>query len=305
MRKSILLCFLLLVVTGVLSVLDKAGSKLERRSQTKHDDVEASTLSLTDEPPPLGNELSEVHQVLAIMEEAWRNLTHVEIEKVSGNYFLGDDEILSFLSRAKLDSAWDADPGSWSRFLRSHPWIKDASVSFSIYPLRAQIEITEIEPWLVWRSQEKSWLLSRKMEIVESLDEVRDPEVVVELSALPRVSVIGEDKTLLRRGLEMIRDLELAGRLPFDVFQYLVLPGEIAVEPLHPDTASLIRLSVHDLDEARTKLEQLRTVIQDLHSRSEIAREIDLRVRGQVIVRRFDNDQRQSTPRIKGNGKAQ
>ena len=290
MKKSLLLFVLLLAISGILAALNKAGKAIDAPRASVGGDLEASTLSLSSSEDTNSQTESKELPGLGVLKAAWENLTDVRITDVSGNYYVSDEEVLELVHQHSLNNLWSASESSWNVALSSHPWIKDAQVDFHLFPLRARIKISEIEPWLIWRAADRSWLVSRSMKMVQPLDAIKDPETVVELSSLPRVAAAADDKVLLKQGLEMIRTLELAGRFPFEVSQYLIEPDEITVEPMRLGSVGAVRISIDTLGEAKTKLEQLRTVIADLDARSEQVSEIDLRVRGQVIVRRLEGD---------------
>lgn len=181
--------------------------------------------------------------------------------------------------------------------LEEQPWIKSAELRWSIFPLRLFISLQEEEPWVIARYQGQSWLVSKDGDLLQSLEQLDDPNQVLEMSSLPRLEglAFAEDEALrffssererLNFAIKLVKllDTKLRTKLPISVFT-LLDDGSMILEPQdanrYPDMFLRFKTK-KDLDEL---LARYFATLDDLDSRNEKASEIDLRFAQQVIVR--------------------
>lgn len=288
MKKSLLLSLLLVVTVVVLSVLHKVRPDAASASAQSSERREIETVDLPLDGAAAQPEVSVWQEIGGQFEDSFNNLTQIRVTSITGNYYLSDSDVLEQVREQGLQFIWDARPELWNERLALHPWIDSADVNFSFFPTAAKVEVREAAPWLVWQTAERSWLISRAMRIVEPLETVNEGNLVMELSRLPRIIADSSDRAALKQGLLLVDLLELAGGLPFEAARFNVEADGLAVEPALSLHIGTVRIAAADLEEAKTKLKQLRAVIGDLQQRGERAEEIDLRVRGQVIVRKVE-----------------
>lgn len=210
-------------------------------------------------------------------------------------YRLKKEELLVKLGLAKDPWVWQLSPIELRQKLLQLPWVEEAVVELSFFPLRLLIKVREAEPWLVARYRGYSWLVSSAGELLEPLEGVTNSGLVVEAAELMRLDGLDKHDLLPNtlsspnsRFVHAVRELslfELAGGFPFRVEKAELLEeGALALEPYDRARYPLVLLQASSLSEAEQVLLRLRQVLADLENRRERARKIDLRFRSQVVV---------------------
>ncbi len=219
---------------------------------------------------------------------------------VSGAYRSNPAEILRVSGIRKGQWAWDVSLEGVVQKVQSLPWIKSAEARFDVMPMRILLQVAEVEPWIVARLGEESWLVSDVGELVEPLSEISNPELVLESSTLPRLSGLsGSPSTSgelpptmfssvnarFHYAIAQMKLLEMAQALDY-AYEVIRLEddGSLRVVAGDPQIADVLFL-VRSLEEARTAARKLKLVREDLRERGEEPREIDLRFASQAIVR--------------------
>lgn len=183
-----------------------------------------------------------------------------------------------------------------SKYLLSLSWIEDVVFEKTFFPHTVSISITEAKPWLVVDNGIDKWLVSKKGTILSSILNIDNPNLILETSILPRlflednmdnsITNINSISDKINYVLKNLEYIDLAGGFPFEFNIINVLPmGGISLEPLDEKMGRKVFFKISSLDEARSILERYTKVINDIKSRDEIVKEIDLRFANQVIVR--------------------
>ncbi len=185
---------------------------------------------------------------------------------------------------------WDVRAGEVEAKLKEDPWIEDVTLSWRYYPLTLVVKIREADPWLVAHMGGQSWLISSEGRPLEPLETLRNSEVIVEASQLPRLDGLesgdSTENARFRYAMNILRFIEVAGGLPFAVERYTVLPeGGVLALPLAGSDLPEVAFSAETLPEAEHALSQLNVVLADLKKRGEKRNRVDMRFRGQAVVR--------------------
>ncbi len=217
---------------------------------------------------------------------------------------------LSRLSREQVlrIAGIDEPPWIWSLSetelrsrLEESPWIETGEVSVSFLLPKLSIRVVEEKPWLVAEIGKHSWLISESGYPIEPLESLKNPDLIIESSELPRIVGLEFDELTnvdalrppsalnvsFASATRTIRFIDLAGGLPFPVARYVVLPGGAGLRITAVDERSSPQILVNatGVEEAREKLGQLRAILRDLKLRKERPEVIDLRFTNQATVR--------------------
>jgi cell division protein FtsQ len=187
---------------------------------------------------------------------------------VSGTAHVSRDEVLKLADVTGRTSLLFLDVEEAREGLRTSPWIADASV-LKLYPGELQIGITEREPFAVWQTQGKLFVVAADGTVLE-------PYAAPRFLPLPLVVGRGADKAA--------RDfLALLGRYPEirDQVRASVLVGERRWN-LRLRNGLDVRLPEV---EAQKALERLAALDHDLKLISRDITVIDLRLADRVTVR--------------------
>ena len=191
---------------------------------------------------------------------------------------------------------WEVSPLHISNLIMKSPWIEKVETEWSFFPIEITITVNEIEPWLIAEIDSVSWLISKNGKIVIEVSKINDANLQIELSNLPRLSGLVLDKELatiipsrelqLKHALQLIKNLELAGGMPFEIEQYSLLPGNsLLLVPIDSVSYPSVRIKASTVEEAEEKLYGLRLILKDLELRGEIKSIVDLRFEGQGVVK--------------------
>lgn len=224
------------------------------------------------------------------------NVLQYRLEGIEGAYRVPVEDIRAAAGLEQGRSVWQAMPAEIGAAVETLPWIERAAVDWALFPLRLQLSVDEAEPWLVAEFGGHSWLISRKFALIVPLHELRDSELVLEASRLPRLagleseqgfsSYLSSENARLLYAAKMIAFLEMGESLPFEAARYeLQTDGSLLVSPADIPRLPLVRLTAHSYEDAAQAGKRLRNVLADLSSRGELVQEIDLRFADQAVVR--------------------
>ena len=229
------------------------------------------------------------------VDSAADNLFKVKILDVTGLARLSKERIINTVSREGNVYVRDILRGAIKERLGQDAWIRDFRVQWRIFPLGVIIDIEEEEPWLVAEYNNESWLIGRGGNIIESLRELEKMDVVVESSRLVRIggidqkideqtSLIGSN-TRLKAAVSLAELIEKAGGFPFLVEEYSLLDdGGFRIQPREAGVPEVL-MAPDSIADVKKKIEELKIVLDDLHTRGESAKSIDLRFSRQAVVR--------------------
>jgi hypothetical protein len=226
------------------------------------------------------------------------HLLRVQVGAIKGCYYTSEEKLLSLIipRQGVQPYFWDLLKQRPLSLLKNHPWVRDAEITWKVFPTRLSISIEEFEPWLVADYHNQSWLVSSEGTLIEPLEAIRDTELILQASKLPRLyglavadssfSSMKSPNARLNYALRYLQLLKAAGELPFAVERYTVLPqGGMRVSPLEFDRYPEVSLEFDSYEQARDTVQKLRIVLGDLGQRGELAKEIDLRFNRQAVVR--------------------
>jgi len=229
-------------------------------------------------------------------DEVHRNIFGLSAILIDGDYQISEAEIRDSVKGVVNSTVFSLTPELVKQRVEQLAWVDRAEVQLAVYPTRLRVEVVESTPWLVAELDSESWLVSSSRKLIEPIGELRDPDLVVELSKLPRIEGLStikglEPDTFLTSSnarfdyvLDGIYLLEMAETLPFSVELYSVLSdGSLRLRPKgeYPD----LLMKIASLEDAEQLGNRLNEVLADLAKRGEEANEIDLRFSNQVIVR--------------------
>jgi hypothetical protein len=231
-----------------------------------------------------------------IRNEVINNTFYYTIKDIRGLNRIPVERILSSLGIRIGERISQSTFDTLLLHLSSHPWIDEFSVSTSIFPQYVHVNVKEAQPWLVADYETTQWLVSTRGVLLDPLPSISDPSLILESGNLPRlyglkdtgseVSFLSSANERLRYSLKSLEYVELAGGFPFTYETIFLLPmGNLLVEPLESDMGERVYFTVLSLQDAHAVISKYETVIKDIKSRGEKANEIDLRFKGQVIVR--------------------
>lgn len=229
-----------------------------------------------------------------------KNVFSLSDVHVAGVEQLSRDEIVNFLelNNEKISFfSWFFPLENLVHKLEEQAWIKSAHIRWFIFPLRLTISIQEEQPWMIARYKGGSWLISNEGVLLESLSQVEDAQKVLEMSSLPRIEGLSfsEDEALrffssererFNYAVKKIKQINKALNKRFEIAVYELLDdGSMKLEPV--DFSSYPRLFIRFKKVAQLSdlLDRYFATIDDLRSRNEKVKEIDLRFSQQVIVR--------------------
>ena len=230
---------------------------------------------------------------------------------VSGNYYLKPDELAEVVALSSKPWFWQLSPTSIQRKLETLSWIKSSSVSWSFFPLSLKFKIEDHQPWLVAEYEGHNWILSRALSLIVPLSSVKDSDLILELSELPRLpglqpttdeaTYLSSSNARLRHAAGMIHLLELGKHgqaepegslsderrgLGFKVERYdLLSDGSLLLTAQDSKFSPKIRIAPTSLEEAEQVTERISAVLKDLAASGERAAEIDRRFTNQAVVR--------------------
>ena len=223
------------------------------------------------------------------------NLFCLNSVSVRGNYRLSADEIVKSSGLIMGEWFWNNSPVTIEQRLSRSAWIDRAEASWQFYPLRLLVAVHETEPWLVAELNGQSWLVSRRGTLIQPLEGIDDPELIVEASELKRLnglepgaagpSYLSSATTRFDYAVKALSLIEMAGDVPFSVSSFTLLDdGSIAASPVEQDRFPEVLLRASTLAETREALGRLGKVLSDLNSRGERSKRIELRFANQAVV---------------------
>ena len=235
------------------------------------------------------------------IDEVRENLVGAPQLSFEGDYQVSKAELRESVQRVTDRGLLAFSPELIKQGVEGLAWVDEARVSLGLFPTRVHVALQESVPWLVAELESGSWLVSSARNLIEPLAEIRDPQLIFEVSSLPRIeglSVIGDGEiesgepdtflTSTNSRLEYVLDsvylLEMAEALPFPIELYKLLSdGSLRLRP-HGAEADLL-LKINSLKDATRVKKRLKLVLKDLEVRDEKPRELDLRFENQVIIR--------------------
>ena len=229
-----------------------------------------------------------------LAEQLKSSLLYVSDVKVSGNYRLTETQLRNLAGLHSAPGVWQVDIAQMRRSLLQSPWIEEVDISSTLYPASLKINIKEAELWFIAEYEQHSWLVSRKGRLIQALDTLDNPDIILETTELERLdglnlqagaeNFLSSANARFLHAVNLMKLFESAGEFPFAVERYTLLPG--GGMKLTPASASYpqVLLSAENLDEAVLRLKRLKSVLTDLERRSEKAHRIDLRFHNQAIV---------------------
>ncbi len=240
----------------------------------------------------LQNGIARINAHLSIME---KNLLSYHLISLSGQYHVTQDELNKILER-QGKWIWQQPPPALLRRIEDLPWVEKAKMSILLYPLRIAVTLQEADPWLVAEYQGSSWLVSVSGKLIQPLQTIKDPSLIIDTSEFARIDGLRPEEgadSLLRSenarfvyAVKMLKFFEMAGGFPFKVERYTLLPdGSLLVLPANPDEQPQLVLSASTLTDAERELRKLKLVLADLKRRGERAQKIDLRFENQAVVK--------------------
>jgi hypothetical protein len=276
-----LLCSPLAILFALFPKLSSEGLALE--TSVLAADVESYSLQFGDY---LSREFQERFAISKIV--------------ISGDYRCSERDIAKASKVRQRQLAWDISLEQTKQNVESLPWIKSATVSYDVLPMRLLIEVKEVEPWIVAKLGEESWLVSDAGTLIEPLSDLSNPELVMETSTLPRLqglstikiensrlpeSLFSSANARFHYAVAQLKLLEMAETLDYDYeLVRLQEDGSLRITAVNPDKSDVI-LRVRSLEQAKSDGLKLRLVTQDLAKRGEKPNEIDLRFSSQAVVR--------------------
>ncbi|MFN8389283.1 MAG: FtsQ-type POTRA domain-containing protein [Bdellovibrionota bacterium] len=246
-------------------------------------------------PQPSGGFVELYNAQREFVGSVTRNLLQFSKIEVRGNYRLHADQIIR---AAGLDSTpwlWDVTEDRVRNKLLHSPWVESADLRVRPFPAALELRVTEAEPWMIAEYEKHSWLVSRKGILLQTLDTLRDPELILETTELPRLdgldpqpmveSYLSSANARFGYATKLIRLLQSAGELPFAVERFTLLQnGSIKLVPQQRTETQEVLLAAQSFDDASSSLDRLRRVLEDLRKRGEHVRRIDLRFKNQAII---------------------
>jgi cell division septal protein FtsQ len=224
------------------------------------------------------------------------HLLRIKDVQVQGNSRLQTSEILRAAGLDTESWIWNTSADSVRSHLLDLPWIESAEVILQPFPARMKISLRESQPWLIAEYERRSWLVGKNGAMLQTLDTITNPDVILETTDLPRLdgldsqvlpeSYLASANARFLYAAKLIRLLQSAGTLPFSVERYTLLPnGSMKLTPARREPpAPEVLIAAENLDDAQLALQRLDSVQADLLKRGEHARRIDLRFKNQVIV---------------------
>ncbi|MCC6221381.1 MAG: FtsQ-type POTRA domain-containing protein [Deltaproteobacteria bacterium] len=222
-------------------------------------------------------------------------LLAVSPPRIQGNYYLSEADIISAVGLNRQLWIWQYWRSDVRKALMEHSWIQEATFEWRIYPLELLLNIKEEEPWLVAEFANTTWLISRSSKTLQPLRSLRDSELIVITSNLPRLDGIdvGADmekrasrtEKRLNEALNLLRLFRIAGDFPFEIERFTLLEDSgVLVTPIDARTKPKLIVTANTFSDAKAILENIKVVLGDLEKRGEHADTIDLRFKGQAIV---------------------
>ena len=224
------------------------------------------------------------------------NLVRFKRVDIEGAYRIESANLLDAVGLSQFPFVWQLSLSEMENEIQKHPWIDRAEIQWKLFPLRLKINVQEAEPWIVAEYQGHSWLVSRKHELLVTLEEIRDPDTILLVSELPHISGLDDGEAFssylssenlrLLYVCKMITFLELADAIPFAVNRYILqFDGSLELIPLESQRYPRVRLTANSFEDADGDRLKLAAVLKDLRLREEAVSLIDLRFEGQAIVR--------------------
>ncbi len=222
------------------------------------------------------------------------NLLRVSRVEVSGNYHLSNEEVLRALQIAGRPWIFQNLNQGFLDNLAKNPWLATASASWEVYPLLLRLQVREEEPWLVAQVSGKSWLIARSGKILQPLEALKDGEMILQTTELPRLEdelkgssdkVLSPENARFQYAVDLLKLLDAAGGVPFAVERFTLLEnGGLAITPAERKSAARVLFDAQNFSEAQQKMSQLKVVMADISKRGEGSKQIDLRFKNQVVV---------------------
>ncbi|OVE79909.1 hypothetical protein BVY02_01915 [bacterium J17] len=296
-----------LFLSAGLSISYADGSNRAMLHRPIYSPVRAVDISLRLDP----NEIAELASASGKPEafEIWleqmkvgtdiilSNVFKLKSVELRGNYRLNESEVLASTEYLGQPFLWKLLGYNTRESLGKNPWIEDVKVTWSVFPTRVVLAIKEAEPWLVAAYRKNTWLISRSGRLLQPLDSLRDGDLVVDSSELPRldgldepssshISDLSEVNQRLISALGIIKLFDLAGGYPFEVERFTYLEGGgLELSPVEIDKYPQLLVSKQSFQGAKKLLERAEAVFADLKDKGLVASVVDLRFRDQAIVR--------------------
>jgi hypothetical protein len=207
------------------------------------------------------------------------HIFQVQFTEVSGNYWRDDEHYLR--SVGKRPWVWDVLRADFREKHFADPWIEQWRFNWAIYPLRVSAEIHEAEPWLVAEFRYGAWLISREGAPLEPLASIHEPDLVMEVSTLPRLDGL-EEESHFELAISQLRLFDMAGG---SAFEHATALGNDGVLIRSSDAAfPELLVKIENFEQARTVVEELTSALRDLNQRGEHPRRLDLRFKNRAVI---------------------
>lgn len=206
---------------------------------------------------------------------------------IDGNRWMSSKEVLKTCRFDLPYWPWEFETAVGKR-LRAHPWIEDARVQLSYFPLRVQLDLVEEEPWLVSELDQDTWIVGRSGVLIESVAGIKNQRLMAYISELPRLRGVTQGNAPWQANLEeaisSLQIYELAGGFPFRLEIVSVAPGQGLFLNASSQEIPQVIVPMVTFPESVQVLTRLGLVLRDLKGRSEVAEQIDLRFESQTVV---------------------
>lgn len=222
------------------------------------------------------------------------NLIRVSRVHVTGNYHLSNEDVLRALQIEGRPWIFQNLNQGFLDNLSKNPWLASASASWEAYPLALHLQVREEEPWLVAQVSGKSWLIARSGKILQPLEALKDGDMILQTTELPRLEdelkgssdkILSPENARFQYAVDLLKLLDAAGGVPFAVERFTLLEnGGVAITPLERKSAARVLFDAQNFSEAAQKISQLKVVMADISKRGEGSKQIDLRFKNQVVV---------------------
>lgn len=203
---------------------------------------------------------------------------------VDGNRWVSSKEVIDVCRFDLPYWPWEFETAVGNR-LRAHPWVEDARVHLSYFPLQVRIDLVEEEPWLVSELEQETWILGKSGVFIAPVAGIKNQRLIAYLSELPRLRG-GKvyEQSSLEEAISSMQIYELAGGFPFrlDIVSLDTAQGLI----LNSSNQEIPQVIVPfvTFPESVQVLTRLALVLRDLRARGERAEQIDLRFESQTVV---------------------
>jgi hypothetical protein len=219
-----------------------------------------------------------------------RNLFIIDRDRISvkGNNYLKSEQIFELLNSQESFYVWELAGEDSKKQLLRDPWLKDVKFKWKLFPLGVDLVIKEQVPYAVVEFYNESWLVAQTGEMIESLTNVMNPQVIVSASHLPRMSGIDELKNRfttyasagnrLKYALTFLKALREVKQLPFSIESITLLEdGSFSVIPveLSQYPKIIFPYSVHE--NMLIAIKKIDAIVQDARNNNKKLTKIDLR----------------------------